>query len=184
MDPASFLQGASRETTIRRDALGRWFHDGDALEHPNLVRAFDRWVDRAQDGRYCLKNEINWAYITLEGPPYFVRGLLLDASGEVSLRLSDDREEPLDAATLRQGPDGALYCDVRAGSMPARFDRHVMQQLESVLREDPEGVYLLLGSRKVRPPTVKDPLAQLTPLPNTALPNTALPNTERRGTQP
>ncbi len=161
MEPGSFLQGMTRETSIRRDALGRWFHEGEPLEHPNLVRAFDRWVDRAQDGRYCLKNDINWAYITLEGPPFFVRSVQLGPQGEASLVLSDDQKEFLDPSTLRQGPDGALYCDVRSGTMPARFDRHAMQQLESVLREDPEGVYLLLGSRAVRPPAVSDPLLPL-----------------------
>ena len=42
MDPASFLEGRTRETKIRRDAQGRWFFEDDPLEHPNLVRAFDR----------------------------------------------------------------------------------------------------------------------------------------------
>jgi len=49
MDPNALLAGRTRETTIARDAEGRWFHDGQALEHPNLTRAFDRWVERAED---------------------------------------------------------------------------------------------------------------------------------------
>jgi uncharacterized protein len=157
MDPASFLEGRSRETTIRRDAEGRWFHDGEALEHPNLERAFDRWVERAEDGRFCLKNEINWAYITLEGAPFFVRSVRVLPS-EIVLLLSDDRQEPLEPASLREGPDGALYCDVRGGTYTARFERHAMQQLEGLLREDDHGVYLALGNSKVRPPRVADPL--------------------------
>jgi uncharacterized protein len=158
MDPASFLQGRTRETTIRRDAQGRWFQDGEALEHPNLTRAFDRWVDRAADGRYCLKNDINWAYVTLEGPPLFVRSVRLAAPGAVWLTLSDDREERLDPATLCEGQDGALYCRVRTGDFVARFDRHAMQQLEPVVREDAAGVFLALTSGHVRPPRVRDPL--------------------------
>jgi hypothetical protein len=159
MDPASFLGGRSRETTIRRDALGRWFHDEQPLDHPNLTRAFDRWVDVAEDGRYCLKNDINWAYITLEGPPLFVRSLRTEQPDGVLVRLSDDREELLDTSSLRQAADGALYCDVRAGQLVARFDRHAMQQLESLLGEDAEGVYLALGNgARVRPRLVQDPL--------------------------
>src|SRR5688572_9125041 len=109
------MAGLTRETTIRRDALGRWFHDGQPLEHAGLTRAFDGWIEIADDGRFCLKNEINWAYITLEGPPLFVRSALVAPSGEVSLRLSDGRQERLDPATLREGPDGALYAQVRGG---------------------------------------------------------------------
>jgi hypothetical protein len=157
MDPSSFLTGMTRETPIRRDDQGRWFHEGELLEHPNLVRAFDRWIDRAEDGRYCLKNDINWAYFTLEGPPFFVRSVRFDGP-TLWLSLSDDRTEQLDPATLRQGPDGALYCNVR-GSMPARFDRHAMQQLEPVLQQDDKGVYLALGQDRVRPPVASDPLA-------------------------
>lgn len=158
MDPANFLTGRSRETAIRRDALGRWFHEEQPLEHPNLVRAFDRWVDRADDGRYCLRNEINWAYIALEGPPLFVRAVQLDAQGGATLKLSDDTTEPLPAASLRQGPDGALYCDARGGKLVARFERHAMQQLEPLLQEDDQGVYLALSGQRVRPRSVPNPL--------------------------
>jgi hypothetical protein len=158
MDPANFLTGRSRETAIRRDAQGRWFHEEQPLEHPNLVRAFDRWVDRAEDGRYCLRNDINWAYITLEGPPLFVRAVRIPSADKVELMLSDDTTEPLTAASLRQGPDGALYCDARQGKLVARFDRHAMQQLEPLLKEDPQGVYLALGDQRVRPLSVRDPL--------------------------
>jgi hypothetical protein len=158
MDPTSFITGRSRETTIRRDALGRWFHDEQPLDHPNLVRAFDRWLDKAEDGRFCLRNDINWAYVTLEGPPLFVRTVRLDPDGTVWLTLSDDRVEKLAAQTLRQDADGALYCDAREGALVARFDRHAMQQLEPLLKEDERGVYLALGQERVRPSVVADPL--------------------------
>src|SRR6187401_1154866 len=97
IDPALALRGFSRETTLFRDGEGRWFHDGQPLEHSNLVRAFDRWIERAPDdsGRYCVKNDINWAYITLEGPPFFVRSVVLDPGGTPQLLLSNDRREAL-----------------------------------------------------------------------------------------
>lgn len=159
MEPGQFLQGQgrTRETTIRRDAQGRWFHDGQPLEHPNLTRAFDRWVERAEDGRYCLKNDINWAYFTLEGPPFFVRSLRAQPGGRVLLSLSNDRQVPLSPYTLRTGPDGALYCDVDDG-MVARFDRHAATQLEALIGEDGQGVYLEIEGARVRPPSVRDPL--------------------------
>ena len=158
MDPGQLLSGRSRETTIVRDATGRWFQDGQPLEHPNLTRAFYRWVRRAADGRYCLENYINWAYITLEGAPFFVRSVQIDDGHAVTLLLSNDVREPLRSQTLRTGPDGALYCDVADGQMVARFDRHATAQLEALLGEDEHGVYLDLEGARVRPEITADPL--------------------------
>ncbi len=162
MEPDAFIPppGFSRETTIHRDADGRWTQDGVPLEHGNLVRAFDRWVDRAEDGRLCLKNDLGWAYITLEGAPLFVRSVLLDATG-ATLRLSDDSEERIDPHKQRLGPDAALYCDARPGLLAARYDRHAQAQLAEVLAEDAEGVHVTVGGVRVTPRTVGDPLTRL-----------------------
>jgi len=158
MDPAQFLQGRTRETEIRRDARGRWFDGQDPIEHPNLTRSFDSWVDRAEDGRFCLSNSINWAYVEIEGPAYFVKDVEMAADG-VSLLLSGDLREQLDPASLRQGPEGALWCVVREGRCPARFDNHAVSKMSDSIREDEDGVYVLIGGEKVRPPEIGDPLS-------------------------
>jgi hypothetical protein len=157
-DPAQFLEGRTRETQIRRDARGRWFNGEDRIDHPNLVRSFDSWIDRAEDGRFCLSNSINWAYIDIEGPAYFVKDLspTLD---QITLRLSGGLEETLDPGSLRQGPEGALWCTVREGRCPARFDNHAVSKMADAVGEDDEGVYVRIGARKVRPPEVADPLS-------------------------
>jgi len=159
VDPAAMLKGRTRETRIRRDDAGRWFDGDDPITHPLLTRAFDEWLVPAPDGsgRWCLSNDINWAYVALEGPPRFVRSV--DVSDEIPLlSLSDGRAVPLDASTLRQGADGALYCDV-PGGLVARFDRHAAMQLGERLGEDEQGVFLGVAGQRVRPPTVDDPLA-------------------------
>lgn len=159
-DPNQLLAGRTRETTIARDAQGRWSQDGQALEHPKLTRAFDRWVARADDGRYCLKNDINWAYISLEGAPFFVRSVRIARSGDkvdVTLVLSNDTEQPLRPSTLRTAEDGSLYCDLNDG-MVARFDRSAMTQLEALIGEDAQGVYLEIGGSKIRPKVSPNPL--------------------------
>jgi len=158
MDPVDFLKGRTRETQISRDAGGRWWNAGDPIEHPALVRAFDGWIDRAEDGRFCLSNDINWAYVDIQGPPYFVRAVDVDDDGIVLL-LSGDRAEPLDPSTLRQDAEGALYCDVREGRCPARFDNHATNQLADRIGEDADGVYVEVGGERVRPPVMNDPMA-------------------------
>jgi hypothetical protein len=149
----------TRETAIRRDARGQWWNGPDPITHALLVRAFDAWIDVADDGRYCLKNDINWAYVAIEGAPVFVRSCRLEA-GAAHLSLSDGRVEPLDAATLREGPDGALYCDVRGGKLRARFDPHAAMQLGEALDPSADGPVLRLGGGLVRVPVVADPLAR------------------------
>lgn len=163
MEPSAFLKGMTRETTIRRDAEGLWYYDGEPLDHPNLTRAFDRWIERAPDdsGRYCLKNDINWAYFTLEGAPYFVERVQQGADGQPVITLSNDQELPLPVESLRLGPEGALYCDV-PGGMVAKFRRHAMAQLEPWLAEDDSGAYLELQGGRVRPKVVSDPLEKRT----------------------
>lgn len=158
MDPAQFLQGRTRETEIRRDARGRWFNGADRIEHPKLTRSFDGWIDRADDGRFCLSNSINWAYIEIEGPPYFVRDVEPSGDGFV-LRLSGELRESLDPESLRQGPQGALWCTVKNGRCPARFDNHAVSKMSDWVREDDDGVYLVIESQKVRPPEIADPLS-------------------------
>jgi hypothetical protein len=159
LDPRDPLPpGLSRETTIRRDAAGRWFHEGEPVENPAVARAFDRWIERAADGRYILSNSANWAYVQLEGAPFFVRELELEADQAVLL-LSDDTQEALRPETLRAGPDGRLYCLVRDGTFVAEFTRRAMFALEPALDEDEDGELLRLMGKKVRPPVVDDPLA-------------------------
>lgn len=157
IDPASVLTGRTRETKIRRDAVGRWFDDDAEITHVLLTRAFDQWLQRAPDGsgRFCLSNSINWAYVSIEGPPRFVRGLELN--GDVELHLSDQSVARLDPSTLRQGSDGALYCDAGEG-MAARFDQHAAMQLADLLDEDQEGIFLTIHGRRYRPPVVSDPI--------------------------
>lgn len=148
--------GLSRETQIRRDAEGTWFNEGQPLEHDKLCRAFDRWIGKAEDGRYCLKNDINWAYIELEGAPLFVRGVTL-AQGVATLRFSNDETQALDPRTLREGPDAALYCDGTDG-LTARFDRHAAVQLADLILEDDEGPYFDVDGERIRPPRVEQPV--------------------------
>lgn len=135
--------GRSRETEIRRDAQGRWWNGSDPITHPLLTRSFDGWIERTDDGRLCLKNDINWAYVTIEGPPYFVRSLEVEEGSidRVTLHLSGDLTEKLEPASLHEGPDGALTCTVRGG-LSARFDSHASMQLEPLLVQTGEGLAL------------------------------------------
>ncbi|MCA9611721.1 MAG: hypothetical protein KC586_03075 [Myxococcales bacterium] len=151
-------RGFTRETAIRRDAKGQWWNGGEPIDHVGVSRSFDAWIDRAPDGRYCLVNSIHWVFVAIEGPPFFVRSVELEGD-DAWLTLSGGLREKLDASTLRLGPDEGLYCDVRGGRVPARFDDHATHQLADRLDADDVGPYFRLGGGVVRPATVDDPLA-------------------------
>ncbi len=154
--------GFSRETTIRRDERGRWFHDGERIETEAIERAFDRWVDLGEDGRYILKNEINWAFCHIEGAPIFVRRVRL-MGDRAELELSDARTETLRPATLRQGPDGLLYCQVRDGRLTATFEREAAMTLAERLFEDEEGLYFAFEGTVFRAEVSETPLQDPAP---------------------
>jgi uncharacterized protein len=147
-------EGRSRESTIRLDARGRFWHDGALVEHAGLAAALHSWICRhPDDGRYILTNGYDWTYFTVDDAPFFVVGLAVDP-GEVRLRLSDRTEEAWNPAETRIGGDGALYArikrDVRGGPYEAKFTPHAQASLAPLLVEDGES----RGAAGPTPPTM------------------------------
>lgn len=142
--------GTSRESTIRLDAQGRFWHDGGLVENPALSAALHGWISRhPDDGRYILTNGYDWTYFTVEDVPYFVMSVGLQPQG-IRLRLSDGSEEWLEGGTLQAGSDGGLYLRVKGGSFDARMTRHAQASLEPVLVEEDGEVGVRVGERVYR----------------------------------
>lgn len=134
----------SRETTIRIDRDGEFWHDGERVQNDKLARAFARWVDvDPESGRYILKNEVDWCFVTVDDAPLVVRALEVGPGGELRVALSDGTTEPLDLATLRVDEDDVPYCDVRGGALPARFSRAAAFALLERVRVAEEGALRL-----------------------------------------
>lgn len=111
----------TRETTIRIDARGDFWHDGQPVTHPGLAKAFASWVEvDPESGRYIIKNSINWAFVTVDDVPLVARSASVEGDGVV-LHLSDGSHEPLDLASLRLEPGDVPYVDVRGGALPAKL---------------------------------------------------------------
>jgi hypothetical protein len=137
-------EGRSRESTIRLDREGRFFHDGALIEHAKLATALPTWIARHPDnGRFILNNGYDWTYFTVEDAPFFVLSLREDAGDAVAC-LSDGTEEPLDPATIRVGNEGELYMVVKAnaasrergGPFEAKLTRHAQTQLAPFVFEE------------------------------------------------
>ena len=140
--------GTSRESTIRLDAEGKFWHDGERVDHPALEKALHGWIALHPDnGRFILTNGYDWTYFQVDDVPYTVRALRLTPEG-VTLLLSDESEEPLAPETLRIGGRDALYAKVKGGHFDARFSRHAQTSLAPILHEDkPGALRLTVGGR-------------------------------------
>ncbi|HEX3344045.1 MAG TPA: hypothetical protein VHS09_05700 [Polyangiaceae bacterium] len=135
-------EGRSRESTIRLDASGLFWHDGRRVEHDGLAAAFHSWITRhPDDGRYILTNGYDWSYFTVEDAPYFVRAVRIE-HGSIALLLSDGTEEEWEPESSRVGPEGALYASVkrkaRGGPFEAKFTPHAQTSLAPALVEPGE----------------------------------------------
>lgn len=152
-------EGRSRESTIRLDREGRFWHEGNLVEHAKLAQAMHGWVSRhPDDGRYILTNGYDWTYFTVEDAPYFVRSARVGDEGVV-LELSDGTQEPWDPSASRIGDGDALYTRVKAGGargrerepFEAKFTRYAQAQLAPVLEATAGGAPAArLGGRVVR----------------------------------
>ena len=144
-------EGRSRESTIRLDGEGRFFHDDQPVDHPKLRDALHTWIARhPDDGRFILTNGYDWTYFIVDDVPYFVRSIR-DEGRDAILVLSDATEEPLDPSTVRANERGELYLKVKAtakgGPFDAKLTRFAQTQLAPFLEEAGAGKVLLVTKR-------------------------------------
>ncbi len=143
------LLDSFRQTGLRLDGDGRWWHEGEAVSHRGLTRALNRWIDRLDDGRYIVRLDAErYAYIEVEDAPLIIRTLSVDGKrGRIFVQLSDETTEELDYASLRLGAVNSLYCRVRRG-FDARFCRSAYLLVSEMIVERDQGFVLVAADRE------------------------------------
>jgi hypothetical protein len=143
------VAGIARHTRVRSgirlDERGQFWHDGEPVLHPAISRAWHRGLERAPDGRYLIRFGRDWAYVTVEDAPFFVRRVSPSVHG-LQLSLSNETQELLVPETLTVSSEGVLYCLVSDGQR-ARFSRQGQADMAPFLRETDGGLGLELGNR-------------------------------------
>jgi hypothetical protein len=137
-------EGRSRESSIRLDAEGHFWHDGVRVEHEKMNAALHGWIARhPDDGRYILTNGYDWTYFVVDDAPYYVVRVHEEA-GALRIELSDGSEEVWAPKTSRVGENGALYVPVKAeakgGPFEAKLTRHAQASLAPWLVTTADGV--------------------------------------------
>ncbi len=111
-----------RQSGIRLDVEGRFWHEGGEVTHHGLKAALYRWIDRDPDGRYVLRlDDKRFVQLDVDDTPFVITSLRLDGP-RIFVRLSDDSDEELayDSVHLR---DGRAYAKVKGDRFLARLSR-------------------------------------------------------------
>lgn len=138
--------GRSRESSIRLDGRGEFWHDGQRVLRKEMSDAFARWLSRhPDDGRFILVNGYDWTYLAVDDVPYFVRSVRSGSAGP-ELVLSDGSVEPLMGEVLEVDETGALYVRVKDSREEAKFTPAAQRELEPFVVEA-EGLVQVLGAR-------------------------------------
>jgi hypothetical protein len=142
----------TRESTIRLDDRGRFFHDGERVEHEGLERAMHTWLRRhPNDGRWVLENGWDWCYVQVDLAPFFVRTARIDGT-HLRGQLSDDADVDIAPTSLCIDDGGALWCDVHGeregGPFPARFDAYATAGLGDAIDDEAGTLVLRLGDAR------------------------------------
>jgi hypothetical protein len=148
---AAFLERV-RRSGISIDRNGRFWHEGEPVEHQGLRQALFRWLDRlppeVEGGRYILRLDAQrFAYVDVEDTPLVATSLRWDrtAAGEQALLgLTDGSEVPLDPATLTIDEAGTLRCQVRPNAVEARLGTSAASALADHLQSTPTGPQLTI----------------------------------------
>lgn len=131
---------------LRLDAHLAWWHDGERIEHPKIVEAFNRGLKPTGDGRFRLDFGGDWCFVEVDGPAaYRVTAVEVMEHSDASARpklavwLSDRSAEEvaLDALSLWAPPEATaeqrLCCTVKGGLAQALFSRDAQFELGSRL---------------------------------------------------
>jgi hypothetical protein len=135
------------------DKEGRWYHQGAEMIHREFIRLFYQNMVLDSKGRYL----INWAdercYVEVEDTAFVVRQVSYeernqDRASSFELSLSDDTKEALIPDSLSVGRENILYCTVKSGLFPARFNRAAYYQLAEHIEEEDKNYFLPLDGQK------------------------------------
>jgi uncharacterized protein len=139
------------DSGIRLDRDGQWWHDGQPIEHPKIIEAFNRGLSPTDDGRFRLQFGSDWCYVEVEDAAYRVLQFDVGEQGP-SVELSDRTSEPLDLQTLSLDADGVVACQVKGRRAKARFSRDAQFALGERLTQRGEELVLDLVSKTISVP--------------------------------
>jgi hypothetical protein len=141
-----------RETGIRLDRHGRFWHEGVEVTHTGMRRALLRWLDRREsDGRPILRMDGGrYAYVDGEDADLLVLSVAWRGD-RAHVVLNDGATEELQYETLSVGDGDALYCRVRNGRLVGRLTTKAHYALAEHIEEMSDGSFSLCANGALHP---------------------------------
>jgi hypothetical protein len=134
------------------DKEGRWFHKGLEMVRREIIQLFYQHMETDSAGRYVIHLASQKCYVDVEDTAFVVWSAALQGGEQGYERfliwLSDDTQEALNLDTLYVGEENVLYCRVKAGRFPARFQRAAYYQLAEHIGEERGEYFIFLHGRK------------------------------------
>jgi hypothetical protein len=136
---------------ISIDKEGQWFHKGVPMVRREFVRSFYEKMTLDDSGRYIIDWDGKPCHVEVEDTAFVVRSVSFKNNGSddiVQLELTDDSREELLPDTLYQSLSNVIYCRVKEGRFPARFNRAAYYQLAAAVETDGKTYFLPLNGKK------------------------------------
>lgn len=139
-------QGKYPPCQIRMDSDGQLWGEGRPMIHKGIIELIYESV-HFDDGVYFLELDGKRCQLEVDDTFYVVTGV---GQGEAGLTvvLNDGSTEALDPASLWVGAGDVMYCQVKGGSLPARFKRQAYYQLAEWIQEDGDGFALVVDGQR------------------------------------
>lgn len=138
---------------------GKWYHQGAEIIHRPIFLWLIQSLEKNEEGQYIIHLNNQKCFLEVEDTPLVVTRAdwIAEQPGEtehIRLTLNDESQEKLDPESLGISPESILYCRVKNGQFPARFQRQAYYQITQNLEEGEAGGFeLTLNDRKY---TIKD----------------------------
>lgn len=136
------LDEGARLEHIRLDAYGRWWHEGQPIDHPRVRTLFDRSLHRTAAGTWVLIVPPYTYPVLVDDVGRFVTQLR-DTDSGWQLELSTGEAEPLDASTWRTDGDAWLGVRLQCGD-EARLVGAAHQKALAAVDIDDDGWFVAL----------------------------------------
>ena len=115
------LERLRRSVSIRIDATGRTWIDGEAVTHPRIEQAIRDGTDVTESGEHRMMLGNQWCYLQVDDCPVRVTGVSIGAGDVATLRLDDGREVELDPSTVVEDAGRGLRCAVPSRHSPRQL---------------------------------------------------------------
>ena len=133
----------AQEFDMRIDAMGQWFHQGDQIKRPALVKLFASVLTRLDDGQYWLITPAERGVIAVEDVPFYA--VKMDVEGAEYLIIKELAESNVLCDYISMGNKVVMIVEMHVNSITSREERQRLHHNFRPAKEKLEGCGVQFG---------------------------------------